>query len=313
LATALILLGLCAPVGVAAEPAATTSSFDVETLAAGIWFFRPSGDRRDLANALVVERGDGLLVVDSQPTPGAAREFLADLKKVSDRAVRYLVLSHPHAESAGGASAFPESTLLIGTKRCHDTLEDPDFDFGAEARLRAASPREWTDPPRVPPTLILHARARLEDSRHPVELLPTSHAHSAGDMLVQLPEANIIYAGAILPAERNPYAEDARVGNWLNTLNSLAEYRPSTILPLHGPALDLRNLRVIRDSFAWTRGQVEMGFVEGYPPQRIPEWIMESDEVAERFNMEAKPNFVRGFVEQVVAEAVEQRRKRGYE
>lgn len=301
-----------APVDPSAK-AGSTSAFRVEHLADGVLLFRPREERLELTNSLVVVRDDGLLVIEAQATPQAARSFLADLKSVLDREPRYLVLSHPHAEAAGGASAFPASTLIIGTDGCTEALEESSFDFGAELRLRSPRPSRWQEPPRVTPTLTLFNRVRLEDSARPVELLPLPPAHSHGDLLVQLPRQQIIYAGALLALDRNPYAGHAHVGGWLTALNNIAKNRPSSVVPLRGPASPLLEVRLLRDAFAWLRGQVDLGFINGLEASQITDWLLESEDLAERFDNGAQPSFLRGLIDQAVAEAVEQRRKRGLE
>ena len=308
----LAAIALCCSIAPADEPPAARDIFRVVQLAEGVTLYRPPDDRADLTNALVVERDDGLLVVNAQPSPAAAERFLADLARHSTLPVRYLALPHPHAEAAGGASAFPAETLVIATSGFHEALQDPAFDFAAEARLRSAGSGSWTDPPRRPPTLVLHARTRLDDERVPVELLPVTQAHTAGDMLVQLPLQDIVYGGALVFADRNPYAVGGHIGGWLGALNSIAKTSPAAVVPLRGPVLDARELRVLRDSFAWLRGRVDLAFVDGLTAQQIPERILQdADELGRRFDLETRPSFVTSVIDQAVEEAVQHRRKRG--
>jgi glyoxylase-like metal-dependent hydrolase (beta-lactamase superfamily II) len=307
----LALVALCWNLARAETPPASPETFRSVELADGVWLFRPPEGSTDLTNALVVERGDGLLVVNAQPSPAAAERFLADLARRSTLPVRYLVLTHPHAEAAGGASAFPGQTLVIATHGCLEALEDPSFDFAAEARLRPAQSGGWEDPPRRLPTLVLHARTRLDDEKTPVELLPIARAHTAGDMLVQLPGQNIIYGGALVFADRNPFARDGSIGGWLAALNNIAKTAPALVVPLSGPTLDARQLRQLRDCFAWLRGYVDLGFIEGLRSTELPNWVQQSDELGQRFDLQARPSFINSVIDQAVEEAVEQRRKRG--
>jgi cyclase len=296
-----------------AESTGSPTSFQLEELAEGVLLFLPNQGRPDLTNSLVVVRDDGLLVIDAQPTPQAAGAFLADLESVLGQKPRYLVLSHPHSEAAGGASAFPESTLVIATNGLSEALADPDFNFGAEQRQRSGKGARWQEPPRVQPTLVLFHRARLEDPARPVELLPLPPAHTRGDLIVQLPEQQIIYAGAVLDLARNPYAAHANVGGWLTALNNIVKNRPAIVVPLYGPASPLLEVRLQRDGFAWLRGQVDLAFVNGLKAPEITASVLEVEGLGERFDAAADPSFLRGLIDQTVAEAVEQRRKRGIE
>lgn len=307
----LAAVALCWTVAQADDSTAESPVFDVTQLAEGIHLFRPPSDRTDLTNALVVAREDGLLVVGAQPSPRAAEQFLSDLRALSSQPVRYLVLPHPHAEAAGGAAAFPAGTLVIGTNGCDEALRDPAFDFGAEARARAENRGGWTDPPRRHPTLVCHARTRLADARNPVEILPLPTAHTRGDLLVHLPSQRIVFGGALLFPDRNPYAVGGNIGGWLATLNNIAKMTPAAVVPLRGPTLDAREVRVLRDSFAWLRGRIDLGFVEGHNAQGVTQFALEAEELPRRFDTEARPGFVRTVVDQAVEEAVEGRRKRG--
>ena len=258
-----VALALCWSFAAAEESQTAPGTFRVEKLADGVSLFLPPDGRVDLTNAVVVERGDGLLVVNAQPSPAAAELFLADLARHSTLPVRYLVLPHPHADAAGGASSFPRDTLVIATDVCRDAMRDPAFDFAAEARRRSAVPAAWTAPPRRLPTLVLHARTRLDDEKVPVELLPLAQAHTDGDLLVQLPVQNVISGGSIVFADRNPYAGDGHIGGWLAALNNIAKTSPAAVVPLRGRVLDAREIRVLRDCFAWLRGHVDLGFIDG--------------------------------------------------
>jgi glyoxylase-like metal-dependent hydrolase (beta-lactamase superfamily II) len=294
----------------AVEPEAS-KAFEVDTLTEGVFLMRPAEERFDLTNSLVIERTDGLMIVDAQPTPAAARELLAAVAELSPLPVRYLAISHPHSESAGGASAFPESTLVIASEGCKIMLGDPEFNFGAEARELSGDPESWQPPERVSPTLVVTARTVLDDPKHPVDLRPISTAHSPGDMLLILPTAEIVYAGALLPIDRNPYSEDANIGGWIGVLNRISRMAPSLVVPLRGPAVEPPELRRRRDGFAWLRGQIEECFINQINPYRMPHHILALPDAAKHFDLEAEPSFLEDMVMKSAMEGVEHRKKRG--
>ena len=88
-------------------------------------------------NALVVERTDGLLVVDAGADPGRGRALLEAIRERFAKPVRWLVLSHPHADAWGGATVFPESTVVVASEGTRDALADASYDAGVEERPRA--------------------------------------------------------------------------------------------------------------------------------------------------------------------------------
>jgi glyoxylase-like metal-dependent hydrolase (beta-lactamase superfamily II) len=291
--------------------ATETAAFLVDPIAEGVMLFRPAQPSYRRANSLLVERDDGLLLVDAQPTPEAARELLAAISRVSSRSVRYLVLSHPHAEAAGGASAFPENVLLVASADCKKALADAEYDFGAEVRAAVGAGTRWEEPPRRMPTLIVHGPTDLDDRKRPVHLFTVGQGHSSGDMLLYMPELDLLYMGGLVAQNRNPFAGDANVGSWLALLNNISKQSPKIVVSLHGPVMDVQAVRAQRDAFAWVRGQVESGFLEDLPLERIRQHVLEAPGVDQYFDAQARPSFFPVLVEQVLEESVENRRKRG--
>ncbi len=286
-------------------------AFRAGELAQGVYLLSPADGGAQRANSLVVDREDGLLVVDAQPTPEAARELLGAIAQLSAKPVRYLVLTHPHADSAGGASAFPPTVLLIATEGFRDALADKSYDFGAEARLRLPPESEWKEPARVAPTLVLNAPVALDDPRNAVDLLPipTERAHSRGDLLVEIRDKKILAVGALVCPERSFFAGDANIGDWLSALNNIAGMAPKAVVPVRGPAVDAREVRLERDAFAWSRGKVRDLFVEGVAPGTMPDRILALPDLKQFFGSPASPSLLRPFFERVVSEAEEWRRK----
>jgi glyoxylase-like metal-dependent hydrolase (beta-lactamase superfamily II) len=287
--------------------------FIVDSLGRGIHLFRPAEGDSLRTNSLVVEREDGLLVVDAQPSPAAAKELLSAISLLTPKPVRFLVLTHPHADAAGGVSAFPANVLVIGSSACRDAMMDAAYDFGAEARSAAGT--AWQEPERRPPTLVPTSDILLDDKTHPVRVIPIPAipAHSRGDLIVSIPDAAVLAVGDLIAPLRAVWIAGGSVENWLSVLNGLIEEKPRIVAPLHGPAVDSRELRLTRDAFAWLRGQVAQAFVDQIAPGIMPDRILESPALAKYFDPAAPRDRVRATIEEVVREAQAYRKKRGLE
>jgi glyoxylase-like metal-dependent hydrolase (beta-lactamase superfamily II) len=305
---ATILLAGC----ITAVPAGDADAFQVQTLEPGIHLFRPVS-ARGYTNSLVFERNDGLLVVDAQPNPSAARDLLAAIARVSAGPVRYLVFSHPHADSSGGSPAFPEGTLRIATLGYRDAVADPEYDFRAETKARwgEESGPSLSGPPQA--TLVLFGRTRLEDPSNPLILLPISHAHSPGDLLVFQPDAGVVAAGDLLFHAGNPFAGHARVSTWLAQLNHLITMAPKWVVPMRGSVREPGQIRKQRDALIWLRGQVEEAFVDKTAADEIPGLILQSDQLSRHFHPGAGRELLRGLIVRQVEETLEQRKRMGLE
>jgi len=293
-----------------AEPA-RRGDFEVETLAPGVQVYRNVVLPYPGSNSLVVERADGLLVVDAQPTPEAARALLATVAKASPKPVRYLVLTHPHVEATGGASAFPAQTLVIASDNARACLDDAAYDAGAEWRARAADPAAWRPPRRVLPVLHASGPLTLDDPIRKVVISPLPRAHSRGDLWVELPGTGVIAVGGLLVGDRNPFGGDADIHGWIGALNDLVRDDLSSIVPSAGRTLGVVDVRQVRDGLGWVRGRVQQAFTDLVPPDRVVATVLEDPALAKWLDRAAAPSFAATLVEEALAETLADRKRRG--
>ena len=304
----LLACALSAAGGAVADSTKRLGAFDVTELAHGVTLFTAASPGSKAPNSLVVERKDGLLVVDAQPTVEGGRALVAAIAKVSKQPIRYLVLTHPHADAAGGAGAFPAGTLVVSTPAARDRLADPAYDFAGEMRLRAP---DAAAPIRPTPVLLSDGPFTLDDPDRRVVVYPLPRAHCEGNLWVEIPQAGILAVGDLVVVDRNPYAADASINQWIALLNDLARTEGTKIVPLAGPPVDAAVVRQMRDAFAWTRSRINKGFIDLDPPDQIVERALADPKTATWFDLEARPSFVRTVFDRAYEEAVEERRKRG--
>lgn len=299
-AIAVLFLILYAPLVDAA--AVQTGPFVVDTVLEGVWLFRVPANSAEYTNSLVVERDTGLLVVESQPSPRAANELIGAIGRVSPKPIRYLVLSHAHVESTGGASAFPESTLIIASPFTAQALADESTDLGADIRLRSPDPDAWVAPPRVEPQMLIGGDTVLTDGALRVSMHTVQLGHYPGTLVVRIDEPDVVFIGALATNDRNPYAdpEQSSPREWVMWTNSLLFGGAKTIVPLRGEPFDVDALRDQRDALAWALGQVEYGIVERMTFDEIMESTTGSAEFSKHFDVAAKPFFGRGFIQRAL-------------
>lgn len=301
----------------AAEPAASPAAarragaFEIETPGAGVRVFRNVDAGFPGVNSVVVERSDGLLVVDAQPTPAAARALLAAIATVTKAPVRFLVYTHPHEDAVGGASAFPSTTVIVASSAAHDLLADPSYDVGAEIRARAGGGADWKEAPRVLPVVHAAGPIVLDDSERKVIVYPLPPAHSRGDCLVDIPSSGVIAVGDVVVTDRNPYGGDARIGAWVRALNDLERGHDRRIVPLSGPVVGRLAVRRLRDALAFVRQAVQSGFTNLVPADRIVEHVLADPKLGTYFDLDAKPSFVRTIIEAAREETIKDRHRHG--
>jgi glyoxylase-like metal-dependent hydrolase (beta-lactamase superfamily II) len=217
----------------------------LEELAPGVVAFTAEGD----PNVGAVIGEDGVLAVDARATPTHAREWLDELRRLTDRPIRHLVLTHYHAVRVLGASAFDAESVIAheGTRRW--ILERGEADFESETRR---FPRLFRDVESIPglthPTASFGDSLRLELGGREVQLLHLGRGHTAGDAAVWLPEERILFAGDLVEARAAPYMGDAFVEEWsTTTLDRVEALGAQTIVPGRGPAAGPEAIAETRD------------------------------------------------------------------
>jgi glyoxylase-like metal-dependent hydrolase (beta-lactamase superfamily II) len=206
----------------------------LEELAPGVVAFTAEGD----PNVGAVIGEDAVLAVDARATPTQASEWLGELRRLTDKPVRYLVLTHYHAVRVLGASAFGADWVIAheGTRRW--ILERGEADFESETRR---FPRLFEDVKSIPgltyPNVAFADSLRLDVGGREVQLLHLGRGHTAGDTAVWVPEEHVLFAGDLVEARAAPYMGDAYVEEWsTTTLDQVETLAPQTIVPGRGPA-----------------------------------------------------------------------------
>src|SRR6478609_772059 len=83
--------------------------FDIKPVADGVYAAISKPAYKVNCNAVIILLGDSVLVVDTHSKPSAARALIAQIKKLTDKPVRYVVNTHFHWDHYQGNEAYPSS------------------------------------------------------------------------------------------------------------------------------------------------------------------------------------------------------------
>src|SRR5581483_8664152 len=183
-----------------------------------LYAFTAEGD----PNSGVIIGDDGVVIVDAQATPVMAQLVIDRVRQVTDKPIKYVVLSHNHAVRVLGASAYKAQEILA-SETCRAMIaergkEDWDSEYGRFPRLfRAAE----TIPGLTWPTVTFQRRMTLYLGKRRVELRHIGRAHTAGDIVAYVPDANVVFSGDIVEYKSACYCGDAHFTDWPATLARL--------------------------------------------------------------------------------------------
>ena len=209
------------------DPAAAAGT-ELQELAPGVWAWwqHPSGHGR--ANAGIVVEDDGATVIDTLLTPSQAQP-LHDAIEAFGQPVRRAVLTSSHVEYVGGSSVF-RMAARYGRTQTSALLDLPPNVEGYR-RLFPAWAGEFDDDFATRP--ISHTVDTAAWLTPVVCAVPTS-GQMAENLMVAVPEADVVFAGAMACFATTPNAFDGDPGAWADALGDLGEMA-TRIVPGIGP------------------------------------------------------------------------------
>jgi glyoxylase-like metal-dependent hydrolase (beta-lactamase superfamily II) len=200
----------------------------------GLYAFTAEGD----PNTGIIIGDDSVMIVDTQATPVMAQQVIERVRGVTDKPIKYVVLSHYHAVRVLGASAYGASEIIASEKSramIHERgQEDWDSEYGRFPRLFDAA---QSIPGLTWPTVTFKDKATFYLGRRRVDLVHLGRAHTAGDIVAWIPDAGVMFSGDIVEYHAACYCGDAHFGDWPRTLDAIATFRPKALSPGRGDAL----------------------------------------------------------------------------
>ena len=204
-------------------------------------------------NTGVIVGDDAVMVIDTQATPAMAADVIRRIREVTDKPIKFVVLSHYHAVRVLGASAYQPEHIIASQDTYDLIVERGEADKASEI---GRFPRLFRNVETVPagltwPTITFAGKMTLWLGKLEVQLLQVGRGHTKGDTIAWLPQQKILFSGDLVEFDATPYAGDAYFKDWPQTLDNLAALKPEKLVPGRGAALMTREQ--VQQGLAGTR------------------------------------------------------------
>ena len=254
-ALALALCAALAPAGQAALRAVEVA--DRVWVVQGEAALGSSANRNFISNAGFVVTGDGVVVIDALGSPALATELIAEIRRVTSQPIRYVIVTHYHADHIYGLQALKAAGATVLAHPAGREYLNSDT---AQRRL-AASRQEiapWIDENTrlVPADRWLDADdTTLKLGAFTLRIRHVGPAHTAEDLVVYLPERGVLFTGDLVFRGRIPFVGQADSRQWIASLGGLIEFEPRLMVPGHGAVSSepLADLEMTRDYLVYLR------------------------------------------------------------
>ena len=220
-----------------------------------LFAFTAEGD----PNSGIIIGDESVMVIDAQATPTLARQVIEKVRSVTDKPISHLVLSHYHAVRVLGASEYKANNIIMSSKARSMVVERGQEDWDSEFDR---FPRLFKGHQEIPgltwPTITFEKKMSVFLGKRRIDLYFLGRAHTAGDIVIHVPDSNVLFTGDIVEYKSACYCGDAHLQDWPQTLKNIAKFRAVSLVPGRGDALT--DPRQIDDALALTEDFVNSTF-----------------------------------------------------
>ena len=215
-----------------------------EQLSKHCWAYTAEGD----PNSGVIIGDKYIMVSDATATPDMARDLIAKIRTVSDKPIKYVLLTHYHAVRVLGASAYAAegATEIIASRGTYELI----VERGAQDMQSEIErfPRLFRGVEGIPgltwPTMVIgdgkpgrQGSLTVDLGGAKVEIWHPGPGHTRGDTIAWVEEEKVLFSGDLVEYEAGVYTGDAQLEEWPATLEALRALKAEAIVPGRGEAM----------------------------------------------------------------------------
>ena len=225
----------------------TDKKITFEQLSKHCWAYTAEGD----PNSGVIIGDQYILVSDATATPAMAQDLIKKIRTVSDKPIKYVLLTHYHAVRVLGAYAYAAegATEIIASQGTLDLIHER----GAQDMKSEMErfPRLFRGADSIPgltwPTMVIGGgdptkgevpgKLSINLGGVVVQIWHPGPGHTKGDTIAWVEEENVLYSGDLVEYEAGVYTGDAQLEEWPATLEALRALHAEAIVPGRGEAM----------------------------------------------------------------------------
>ncbi len=212
----------------------TEKTITFDEIGEGLYAFTAQGD----PNSGVIIGDDSVMIVEAQATPRLAQKVIDCVRTVTDKPISHLVLTHYHAVRVLGASAYDAPQIIMSDTARAMVVERGQEDWDSEFQR---FPRLFEGHESIPgltwPTTTFSRSMTVHLGSRRIDIAHVGRAHTAGDAVIHVPDANVLFTGDIVEDLSACYCGDGHFADWGTTLDAIAAFQPDAIAPGRGGAL----------------------------------------------------------------------------
>jgi glyoxylase-like metal-dependent hydrolase (beta-lactamase superfamily II) len=221
-----------------------------------------------MINSTVIVGDRGVILVDSGGSAEVGRHIASAVRRITDKPVTHVVNTHHHGDHYLGNVAF-EGATVISSEPCRKMVLETGDDWLRLMERDVGRPLPGTKP--LAAAVTYPEGARTPTSIHGVRLVfwVPRGSHTVGDLLIHLPDDEVLIAGDVLVNRIVPTLQDGFVKNWIRTLEEIEALGAVRFVPGHGDLMTLDDVAALRNAMVRFYAGVKQGFRSGQSEEKI--------------------------------------------
>ena len=212
----------------------TEKTITFDEVGRDLWAFTAEGD----PNSGVIIGDESVMVVEAQATPRLAMKVIERVRAITDKPISHVVLTHYHAVRVLGASAYKADQIIMSEAARGMVEERGQEDWDSEfQRFPRLFEGHESNPGLTYPTTTFRDRMTAYLGKRRVDLMHLGRAHTAGDIVVHVPDENVMFTGDIVEDHSACYRGDGYFKDWCGTRDAIQSFDVDAIAPGRGGAL----------------------------------------------------------------------------
>ena len=185
------------------------------------------------SNTTFIITKEGVIVIDTRPTPTEAKKVLAEIRKLTALPIVYTINTHYHGDHTFGNQIFKNSKTIIAHKNVRNKL----IESGQEhLSLFKTFELPGIDEVEItPPNIIYEKEMEIWLGGYRLQLLYHGKGHTDGDTIIYIDQLRTVITGDLVFNKKIPYMADSYIDDWIASLKYIELLKNETVIPGHGP------------------------------------------------------------------------------
>jgi len=208
-----------------------------------------------------------VMVIDAKMDEESAKQMIAEIKKLTPKPIKYVLLTHSDGDHVNGLSGFP-----------------PDITIAAQQQTRKDMDEAFKEPQQrlYLPGLTFSERLKIYSGSRAIELIYFGPAHTSGDAVVYFPDEKAAFIGDLFFRDRDPLVHRQKNGSsfgLVKVLKEILKLDADTFLNGHSDPASKADIEGLIKSLEEKQSKIKALIQEG----------KSLDEIKKVFNIEERP------------------------